>query len=112
MAGDIVPVKAGAERGPRALQKVEVLQQKRHAGERAIRKPLVDLPLGMVVMLYNHRIDLGIYPGGAGDRLVQQFPGTNLLVADEFGKTDAVIAAVFPEGHVDTSRRCTVVSAH
>ena len=102
MIGDIVLVEARAESRPRALQNIQVLQQKRHAGEGAIRKPLVDLPLGMVVMLDDDRVDLRVDLGGAGDGLVQQFPGADLLVADEIGQADPVIVAVFLEGHVDT----------
>ena len=71
--GDIVLVDAGAEGRPRALEKFQILQQKRHAGEGTIGKPLVDLPFGIVVMLDDDSVDLRIDPGGAGDRLVEQF---------------------------------------
>ena len=104
MIGDIVLVDAGAERGSGALQKIEILQQKRHAGEGTVGKALVDLPPGIVVMLDDHRIDLRIDLGGAGDRLVQQFAGADLLLADEIGKADAVVIAVFRERHIDAPR--------
>ena len=64
---------AGAEGGARALQQIEILQQERHAGEGAVGKSLVDLPLGIVVVLDHDRVDLRIDLGGAGDRLVEQF---------------------------------------
>ena len=73
MIGDVVLVDAGAEGRPRALQIFQILQQKRHAGEGTIGKPLVDLPRRIVVMLDDDSVDLRIDPGGAGDRLVEQF---------------------------------------
>ena len=36
--GDIVLVDAGARRRPRALENIQILQQKRHAGEGTVRK--------------------------------------------------------------------------
>src|SRR5260370_17982823 len=50
MIRDIVLVDAGARRRPRALENIQILQQKRHAGKRPFRKPLVDLLPGIVVM--------------------------------------------------------------
>ena len=102
VVGDVILVDAGAEGRPRALEEIEILQQKRHAREGTIRKSLVDLPLRIVVMLYDHRIDLRIDLGGTGDRLVEQLRGRDLLVANEFGKPEPVIAAVFLEGHIGT----------
>ncbi len=104
MIGDVVLVDACAEGRPRALQDIQILQEKRHAGEGTIRKSLFDLPLRIVVMLYDHCVDLRIDFAGTGDRLVQQFLGTDMLVADELGKAHPVIAAIFLEGHFDT--RC------
>jgi hypothetical protein len=71
MIGNIVLVDARARSRPGALENIQILQQKRDPGEGTIRKPVVDLPLGIVVMLHDHRIDLRIDPGGAGDGLVQ-----------------------------------------
>ncbi len=102
MIRDIIIIDAGARRRPRALENIQILQQKRHAGKGAIRKPLVDLPPGIVIMLHDHRIDLRIDLGGAGDRLVQQFRGADLLFPDELGEAHPVIAGVFPECHIDT----------
>ncbi len=65
-------------------------------------KPRFDLPLRIVVMLDDDRVDLRIDLGGAGDGLVQQLSGADLLVADEIGKADPVVVAVFLEGHADT----------
>jgi hypothetical protein len=71
MVGNIVLVDARARSRPGALENIEILQQKRHASEGTVGKPVVDLPLGIIVMLHDHRIDLRIEPGGAGDGLVQ-----------------------------------------
>ncbi len=71
MIGNIVPVDARARSRPGALENIQILEQKRHAGEGTIRKPVVDLPLGIIEMLHHHGVDLRIDPGGAGDRLVQ-----------------------------------------
>ena len=99
MVGDIVLEDTGARRGPCTLKKLQILQDKRHAGKGAVGKAVVDLPLRVVVMFDDHRVDLRIDLGGAGDRFVQQLPGLDLLVADEFGESHPVIAAVFLEGH-------------
>ena len=104
VVGDIVLVDAGAESGSRALEQIEILQQKRHAGEGTVRKSLFDLPLRIIIVLYDHRIDLRIDLGGAGDGFVQQFPGTDLLVVDEFGEPDRVVIAIFLESHIRTCR--------
>src|SRR5450631_1800333 len=82
MIGNIVLVDARARGRPRALQDIQILQEKRHAGERAIRKPAVDLRLRIVVMFDDYRVDLRINFGRAGNRLVQQLPGGDLLFTD------------------------------
>ena len=56
---------------------------------------------GIVVMLDDYRVDLRIDLGGPRDRLVQQFAGTDLLLADQLGKADGVVSAVFPERHIN-----------
>jgi hypothetical protein len=101
MVGDIVLENAGAKRGPRALEEIQVLEQERHARERAVRQPLVDLPPGMVVVPDNDRVDRRIDFFRARDRFVQQLGRADLFVADQIGKAYAVILAVFPEGHLD-----------
>ncbi len=58
-----------------------------------------DLLLGVVIVLDDDRIDLRVHLCGAGDRLIQQFLRTYLLLADEIGEADCVILAVFLEGH-------------
>jgi hypothetical protein len=75
---------------------IEILQQERHAGEGTFGKSLLDLPLRVVVVLYDHRIDMRIDLGGAGDCFVQQFPGTDLLLADKLGKPDKAISRAPP----------------
>jgi hypothetical protein len=71
MVGNIVLVDARARSRPGALENIEILQQERHPGERTVWKPVFDLPLGIFVMLHDHRIDLWIDPGGPRDSLVQ-----------------------------------------
>ena len=100
--GDIVLIDAGAESRSRARKNIQILQQERNTGEGPIRKPVVDLAPGIVVMFHHHRVDFGIDLGGAGDRLVQQFGGADVFLPDQIGKADPVIAAVFPERHIDT----------
>ena len=100
MIGHIVLVDARARGGAGTLQKVEILEQKRHAGEGTVGKALVDLPPCIVVMLDDDGIDLRIDLGGARDGLVQQFAGTDLLLADEVGKADGVVLAIFRECHL------------
>ena len=95
----MVLVDARARCGPRPLKKLQILQEKRHAGERAIRKSLVDLPLGIIVVLDDDRIDFRIYFSGPRNCFIQQFTGADLPFSDEFGQTDGVIAAIFSEGH-------------
>ena len=99
MIGDIILVDARARCGPRSLKKFEVLQEERHAGERTGGKPVVDLPLGMVVVFHDHRVDVSVDLRRAGDRLVQKLAGADLFAADEIGEADCVIAAVFLERH-------------
>ena len=65
MIGDVLPENTRAEGRSRGVEQIEVLQQKRHAGEGAIGKPTIDLPPGVVVMLHDHRVDLGVDFGGA-----------------------------------------------
>jgi hypothetical protein len=50
-------------------------------------------------MLDDDRIDLGIDLLGAGDGLGQQLAWADLFPANEVGKADPVIAAIFLEGH-------------
>ena len=50
------PEHARAERGSRALEEVEILQQERHAGERTLRQALFDLPFGTRRMLLRRSI--------------------------------------------------------
>src|ERR1700733_16310255 len=54
--GDVFLEDAGAEGRSRGLEKIEVLQQERHAGEGAVAKPTIDLPPGVIVMLHDHRV--------------------------------------------------------
>ena len=65
----------GARGRARALQKIEILQQERHAGEGTVGQAALDLAFGIVVMLDDDRVDLRIDLRGAGDGLVEQFPG-------------------------------------
>ena len=90
--------RARCRAGPR--QKIEVLQEKRHTGERTVRKTAIDLAFGIVVMLDDDRVDLRVDLCRAGDRLVEQFTGRDLLVPHQFGQTDRVVIAVFLEGHM------------
>ena len=99
MIGNVIVIETGARGGARALEILQVLQKKGHACERAIAKALFNLALRIIVMFYDHRIDLRIDLGGSGDRLIQQFPGAHLFFPDEFGQTHSVVAAVFAEGH-------------
>ena len=102
MIRHMVLVDTGAEGRSRALQQIKILQQKRHARERAIRKSLVDLPLRIIVMLHHHGVDLRVDPGCARDGFVKQLAGADLFVADQTGEADPVITAVFLESHVDS----------
>jgi len=54
-------------------------------------------------MLYDDGVDLWIDLRGAGDSLVEQFPGRDFLLPNQFRKADRVVFAVFLEGHADTS---------
>ena len=95
MIGDIVPVEARAEGGAGPLQQIEVLEQKRHAGERPLGKPTVNLRPRIVVMPDHHGVDLRIDFFGARDRLVEQFARADLFAADEGCEADRVVIAVF-----------------
>ena len=86
MISDIVLVDAGARGRPRALKNIQILQEKRHAGEGTILKSLVDLRLRIIVMFYDHCVDLRVDLGGAGNGLVQQFSRADLFFPDETGK--------------------------
>ena len=80
----------------------EILQQERHAGEWTVGQALLDLLLRIVVVLDHDGIDLRIDLGGARHRLVEQLFRRDLLLADELGKANAVILAIFLEGHRST----------
>src|ERR1041385_179894 len=58
MIGNTVPVEARAEGGAGPLQQIEILEQKRHAGEGPLGKSAVDLPARIVVMPDHHGVDL------------------------------------------------------
>jgi len=103
MVGDIVLVDARPEGGSRALEKVEVFQEKRHAGEGAVGQSLRDLPLGMVIVLHDHRVDLWIDLRRARDGFVEQLLRADLLPAHEIGKANRVVIAILLEGHRLTS---------
>jgi hypothetical protein len=49
------------------------------------------------------RVELRIDLRGAGDGLVEQFPGRDFLLPNQFRKADRVVLSVFLEGHADTS---------
>jgi hypothetical protein len=55
------------------------------------------------MMLDDDCIDLRIDLRCSGDGLVEQFPGRDLFLPNQFGKADRVVIAVFLEGHVHTS---------
>src|SRR5438445_11046582 len=59
----------GAGGRARALQEVEILQEERYAGKRAVGQAALDLALGIVVMLDHDRVDLWIDLSRAGDGL-------------------------------------------
>ncbi len=100
--GDKILQKGRARRRARALQQIEILQEKRHAGERASGKPFLDLAFRIVVMLDHDRVDLRIDFCGAGNRLVEQIGRRDLFPADEIGQADRIKVAVFLESHVQT----------
>ena len=87
----------------RALEGIEVLQEERDAGKGAVGQAALDLALGVVVMLDDDGVDLRIDLRGTGDGLVEQFPGRDLFVANQVGKADRVVIAIFLEGHAHTS---------
>jgi hypothetical protein len=93
----------GAGGRARALEGIEVLQEKGNAGEGAVGQTTRNLPLGVVVMFDDDGVDLRIDFGGAGDSLVEQFLARDLFVSNQFGKADRVVVAVFLEGHARTS---------
>ena len=100
--GDEVLENGGAEGRARAAEIFEVLQQERHAGEGTVRQALLDLFLRIVVVLDHDGVQLRIDLGGARQRLVEQLLRRDLLLAHEVGEADAVIAAIFLEGHRST----------
>src|SRR5580698_9771446 len=65
MIGDIVLVDAGAVSGAGAGEYIQILQQKRHAGERTVGQSVIDLPFGIIVMLDDYGVDLRIDLRGA-----------------------------------------------
>src|SRR5207247_9130785 len=81
----------------------KVLQEERYAGKGAVGQAALDLAFGMVIVLDDDRVDLRIDLRGSGNGLVEQFPGRDLFLPDEFGKADRVVLAVFLEGHGHTS---------
>ena len=103
VVGDVILQDRGARCRAGALEEIEILQQKRHAGERTVRQTALDLAFGIVVMLDDDGVDLRIDFGGAGNRLIEQFARRDLLVPHQFGQTDRVVVAVFLEGHMRTS---------
>ncbi len=100
VVGDKIPVDRRPRRRARSLQEIEILQEKRHAGEGSVDKSRVDLALGIFVVLHHHRIDLRVDLRGARDRLVEQVAGRDLLLADQIGQADRVLITVFLESHV------------
>ena len=103
VVGDKILQDRGAGGRARALEGIEVLQEERHAGKGAVGQAALDLALGVVVMLDDDGVDLRIDLRGTGDGLVEQFPGRDLFVANQFGKADRVVIAIFLEGHAHTS---------
>jgi hypothetical protein len=99
MICNMVPVDVRAQCGPGALKKFNILQEKRHAGEWAVGKPPINLPLCIVMMLYDDCIDLRINFAGSHNGFVEQFAGRDLLFPDEVRKDHRVIVAVFLESH-------------
>ena len=99
VVGDIILVERGAESRTRAREQVEILQQKRHAAERAVWQTLRDLLAREIVMFDHDRVELRIDLLRARDRLVEQFLRARLTAAHQFRETDGVIGAEFLEAH-------------
>src|SRR5262249_5779578 len=69
---DLVLVDAGAKCRTRAFKEIEVLQDKWHAGKGTLRHSLLDLPLRVIVVLYDDCVDVRIDLFGTRDRFIQE----------------------------------------
>src|SRR5689334_16927326 len=99
MIRDIVLEDRRTKRRPCSCEQVEVLEQKRHAGEGTFGKALRNLPLSVVVVLHHHRIDLRIHFCCALDRFSQELLRGDLTPANEVGEADPIISAIVLEAH-------------
>ena len=104
MIGNMILVDARARCGPGALKKLKILQQKRHTGERAVWQPPIYLPLCIVMMFYDDRVDLRINFAGSHNGFVEQFACGDVLFPDQVRKAHRVIVAVFFKSHGDVPR--------
>jgi hypothetical protein len=88
--GQIVREEPGPLRRHRAgQQNAHVLEQERHAPERAFRQPRGNGVAAMVVELLRQGIDLRIVPLGAFDRRIEQLRGAGLATRHQFGEPSA-----------------------
>ena len=89
-----------------ARQRLEVLEQERHAGEGTARKATFDLFARIVVVPDDDSVDLRIDFFRPRDRLVQQLLCADLLVANERREAETVVVAVFLECHGGLGAPC------
>src|SRR5882724_8286827 len=95
----MILIDAGAERGAGAGEKIEVLEQERHAGKGAARESGLNLLARIVIVLDDNGVDVRIDLFGTGDRLIQKLCGAHLTVTNEFGEAQSVKVAVVLERH-------------
>ncbi len=75
----------------------QVLQQKRHAAERPVGKPVGDRAAAVVVERHDHRVHLRVARFHPGDRGLEQLGGRHLAAPHEVGQPEGVVLLVVRE---------------
>ena len=80
-------------------EKVQVLQEKRHAFEWAFGQAACDLDTGLVIMFEDNGIEFGVELFGAVYGLVEKLFCLYLAFGDKFAEPQPVILIVIGKGH-------------
>ena len=101
MVGDEAVIEMRPVPHPRAgVPGVDILQQERHARQRALRQSRLQSLPRLIVHLLHDRIEPGIQRLDPPDRRLQHFRRRDLLLGNQFGQAEGVIPLILWEyGH-------------
>ena len=76
-----------------------ILDEERHAAERAIAEAALVKAVNAVVIKLDHRLDGAVDLVAGGDRGLRQLLGAHLLLGDELGEAEGIVGGIFCKLH-------------